>query len=507
MIAQNPLSFPKIASVRKTAPIWIWLSLAALLLRLPLLFLPGAGRDEALYYYWAYHPEPAYAPLMQHLVRFFAALPLPGLVTLRLMSLLAGIGVIFLLDRLLQSSGISRRARWVTGALVAFSPWQTYVGAILHPDNLLLAAVLGYALSMLRGDHKIAALAAGLGIWVKPSGLLLAPVALFHFLRNPGMSRRDAILNSLLVLLVILPVAGAFNAHLLRAMAEFGKMDPAVSVPKGLLLQAAAVVLLGGPALVLAAWRGFRFYAGQMRVKFLWQGGVMQEPPGWIPLSIALVFVGAFGAAALLFAQVKGNWMLPAFVILSSGCGKIGSDRRLQSGLALSALMSILMVLVLSFPKLLENVETRFPELKSSYALQAGRREARVSATASWSDRGKEYQSLHDFAATVRAAWKKRTGENYPRWIVSDDYGLAAQFAFFWAEKDIRLLIYNDELFRHHLPGPHTTHLDGGVLILAVNDEFVDVYPRLTDREVLQTLPHPYAHTAVTVGFSSGKLH
>lgn len=507
MISLIPTSSPKIALAFKTGPVWAWVSFAALLARLPLALLPGAGRDEALYYYWAYHPEPAYAPLMQYLVHFFTTLPLPGLVTLRLTPLLAGVGVIFLWDSVLQICRVHRRARWFLGVVVALSPWQTYVGAILHPDNLLLATVLGYVLFMLRGDHKIAAIAAGLGIWVKPSGLLLVPVALFNFLLNPGMIRRDAILNSLLVLLVILPVASAFNPHLVTAMAEFGKMDTAVSLPKGLLLQAAAIVLLGGPALVLAAWRGFRFYSGQMQWKFPWHLIALGITPGRLSLSMALVFAGAFGGAALLFGQVKGNWMLPAFVMLSSGSWQIGNDRRLKSGATLSAVMSVLMVLVLSYPVILQNIETNFPELKSSYGLQAGRREARVSATASWSDRVKEYQSLHTFAAEVLAAWQKRAGRDYPRWIVSDDYGLAAQLAFAWREKDVRLLIINDELFSHRLPDTNTMHLSGGGLILAVNHEFGDIYPRLADRDRLQTRPHPYSHKAVEIGFSSGKWH
>ena len=49
----------------------------ATILRLFFLMLPGPGRDEAIYHYWAFHPEPAYSPLMQLAIRLFDLLRSP----------------------------------------------------------------------------------------------------------------------------------------------------------------------------------------------------------------------------------------------------------------------------------------------------------------------------------------------------------------------------------------------------------------------------------------------
>lgn len=86
---------------------WPWISIAALAIRMPLLFLPTPGRDEAAYFYWSRHFEPAYSFLMQVIVRVFQWLPVPDLFAMRLPALLMGILVIFWLDKLLLLRGVS----------------------------------------------------------------------------------------------------------------------------------------------------------------------------------------------------------------------------------------------------------------------------------------------------------------------------------------------------------------------------------------------------------------
>jgi hypothetical protein len=118
-------------------PLWIPVALLALLTRIPILLLPGAGRDEALYFYWSKHPEPAYSPLLQFLLNFFDLLPLPDLTMIRLPSIFAGIVVLLLFEKLLRHREINRRSTLIALLALAFCPWQVYTGAVLHPCCIL----------------------------------------------------------------------------------------------------------------------------------------------------------------------------------------------------------------------------------------------------------------------------------------------------------------------------------------------------------------------------------
>ncbi|MCB0265314.1 MAG: glycosyltransferase family 39 protein, partial [Calditrichaeota bacterium] len=155
---------------------------AVILLRLPLLLLPGAGRDEALYWYWAHHFELAYSPLLQIAIRLFEWLPLPDIWAIRLVSLVASGCSLWLLEQLLIRRKIKDvQRRWLLLAL-AVAPWQTYAGAILHPDMLLLATLLAFVYFSEKQGFTLAAISAGLAIWAKPSGILVIAIAIIYWL-------------------------------------------------------------------------------------------------------------------------------------------------------------------------------------------------------------------------------------------------------------------------------------------------------------------------------------
>ena len=219
---------------------------AVILLRLPLLLLPGAGRDEALYWYWAHHFELAYSPLLQIAIRLFEWLPLPDIWAIRLVSLVASGCSLWLLEQLLIRRKIKDvQRRWLLLAL-AVAPWQTYAGAILHPDMLLLATLLAFVYFSEKQGFTLAAISAGLAIWAKPSGILVIAIAILYWLVIDSNTSKLRIKRILLTLGTALPVAISANWQMVQGVLEFGKIGDQVSLLHVLPIQLLGIVVLGG---------------------------------------------------------------------------------------------------------------------------------------------------------------------------------------------------------------------------------------------------------------------
>jgi hypothetical protein len=480
-------------------PLWIPVALLALLTRIPILLLPGAGRDEALYFYWSKHPEPAYSPLLQFLLNFFDLLPLPDLTMIRLPSIFAGIVVLPLFEKLLRHREINRRSTLIALLALAFCPWQVYTGAVLHPDNLLLCCLLLFLLAAIRTQYFMGSIAAAMAFWAKPSGILLFPVIVYTLFFSGGTSRKSAVISLCAYLFLVIPVASAFKQEILKAMSEFSRMDPSISFLKGMGVQLITLFLIGGILLPLTGFWGFvqRLNNFFRRAK--------TDLDLRITLIIALVLLGTFGCAALFFRQIKGNWMLPALVILWPG--KPLSKSLSITGLAITLSLSVGTMIAITQPGIIAALEKRLPGWEKTYSLQAGAREARVSATASWSQRYCEYQSINKFLEEVRVAWEEeQPGFQYPEWVVSDDYGLAAQLIFAWSRSEQKLILPKDGIFIRSLPGKNCTKLPGGVLVLAVHYQPGSIWPRLDDVRTFGTARHPLTGREVFLAVSGGNL-
>lgn len=464
------------------------------------MLLPGAGRDEALYVYWSRHPEPAYAPLLQLLTALFMHLPIPAHLAMRLPSLLGGVVVLGLFERWLRSRGVSYRDRLVALLALAVTPWQIYTGTILHPDSLLLACLLVFLIALQRERWLAAALAAALAFWSKPSGILLLPAALYGFWRHPALSARAAIFYSGVAVLGLLPVALSFRPEMIEAISEFSRIAPGISIGEALLLQIIAIVLLGGIFLPVKALAGLT-----ERLKH----PAIPAPAGHgerVALVVAAVFLGGFAGAALLFGQIKGNWILPAMVILwPRGAGRPPSPRQ-YAGVITTFLLGLATVTLISQPRLVSALEKQLPVLDGSYALQAGQREARVSATGSWSQRWREYQPVTAYLGQIQTAWAKHSPRPAPAWIVCDDYGLAAQTVFAWNIPGQRLVIPGDGVFINSLPAPGTRRLSGGVLVIAVHHPLAGPWSGLKSVREILVLDHPQGGAKVYIGISDGSL-
>lgn len=484
---------------------WPWLvaGAGALLLRWPLLILPAPGRDEAAYHYWSTNPEPAYAVLLQALLWFADILPLPSLVTLRLPSVLAGLLVLYLFDRLLLYRNLDPRQRLFALLALALTPWQTYTGSIVHPDNLKLAALLAFVLAVVHKRPWLAALAAGLAVLAKPSGLLVLAVGIIFFavehLRHGSLPDRR---HALLAVAIAAPAIVTLQPAMIGAISEYGRLDPELGFAQTITFSIMPAVLFGGPLLLLAAAYGLYHYAVERKATGSF--GIERR----LILLLALAFLLVFGGAALLRGQIKANWLLPALVLLWPP-----RLPRIAAGTALvvTLMLSVAMVAVLHKPDFMDSIEQRVRSFADSYSLQAGERETRYPGIDTWSKRLREYQPVDGFATTLLASWQQASGQTAPpSWLVSDDYGLAAQVIFAWRQQrnnlPTRMVIPADGIFVGTMPAATTNELDGGVLILAVQQPPGEVWTRLPTPSPLLSLQHPATGAPVVIAISDGQL-
>jgi hypothetical protein len=127
-------------------------------------------------------------------------------------------------------------------------------------------------------------------------------------------------------------------------------------------------------------------------------------------------------------------------------------------------------------------------------------REARISATRTWAQRFREYQPMDHFTEGVARSWRAHCAcEAPPAWIVSDDYGLAAQLAYAWDGATPRLCVPADPLFNRAAAGLQAGR-DDGVLVLGVQVPLDQVAEHVGDAAAIATLVHPVTGEAVQLG-------
>ncbi|RME01373.1 MAG: hypothetical protein D6814_01645, partial [Calditrichaeota bacterium] len=340
-----------------TANLWLPIGLATLVLKMPLLLLPGAGRDEAVYYYWSRHPEWFYAPLLQLALRVFDSFPLPHMLILRLPSLLSGFLILWLLDKIFRARGLPPRQRAFALAVIGFLPWQIYTGAILHPDNGLLVSMLLFLFFYRKGAYGFAAASAGLAVLAKPVGVLVLVISWGLFIRAYRGQLKRVLPYFALSLLVASPVLMAVRPELIRAIAEFGQIPGDVSLLTRLCIGLASILTLGGLLLPIAAWQGLRDHL---------QAGITA---GDLPrdrmasLMLGGVFLLVFIIALLLHGQIKGNWFLPGFVLLWPVSGVRLQRVARMSLFAVQLAISAMFSLIISHPQQVQRLERRSVEL------------------------------------------------------------------------------------------------------------------------------------------------
>jgi hypothetical protein len=448
--------------------------LAVLVLRWPLWRLPGPGRDEAAYHYWAHHFEPAYAPLLQAAVRLMEVFAGHSLWSLRAPVMALGLLVILLNDRRLALVRTPVSLRRLAAVALAFSPWQSFSSSILHPDNFLLVALLGMVLAVQHNRLWWAAVAAVAAVLAKPTGVLFLPVSWWLFGQLEGVPARQLWAARVVLAATALGLALVMDPRMIAGMADFGRLSPHLPWYDRALAVGGSLMYLGGPLLVGLAWTGARQRWRDVRS----HEDLGHQREARASLAIAGMILAVFLAAILLRGQFKGNWVLPAAVLLWPTAwprwGKTPVFKIIvAAGLALTFLGSLGQTAIHVRPDLVGRLENHLATRDltprwATYATQAGVRETAVSTSRTWSDHLREYDDLTGFAAEIKTSWCDAQGATAPLdWIVTGDYGLACQLHWYLGDNAARVAICDDEIFNRTWAALRRLDPDGPLLALS----------------------------------------
>ena len=407
--------------------------------------------------------------------------------------------MLFLVDRRLRSAGAGPWTRLTLVLTVALTPWQSFAGSILHPDNFLLASLLIFVLAVRDGRVLLCALAAGAMVLAKPTGVLLLPVAWWMLGRlDTASSWRVPVARALLVVALV-TFLHPMSLDMVQSMASFGRMPGSVPILTRLGAGGLALLFLGGPLLIGLAVPGIR-----QRLDLLHRGNPgARRREAEISLVSAAVLLGFFLAAALLRGQFKGNWILPAFVLLLPLSTVRIPRPLLVGGLVLTFVGGFAQTAVLRHPQILSQVEVLGLAVDPNdgpwaYTVHAGIRETAVSSSRTWCGHLTQYEDASYFARALRDAWREVGERSDPTWIVSDDYGLAAQLHWYLGHDDARVVIPGDGIFHRTVETLRAESDPGPLLLLPVNVPVAEFRDLVTAIAPLLDTRHPITGAALT---------
>ena len=473
-------------------------ALTLLALRLPLWMLPGPGRDEAAYHYWAHHAEPAYSLLLQWSVRLSEAGLGHSLWSLRLPALTLGFVVLLLNDWRLAAAGAPARLRLLAALALAFSPWQGFVSSILHPDVFLLAALLCLVLSVQKNHLWLAVASATAAVLAKPTGLLALPTLWFLSGRLDSLRKGELRTARLVLVALAMWQVRVMNTALVVALADFGRLPPSLPWLDHGLAAAGSLIYQGGPLLIGISWFG-----AMERIGILRQGGSQDvKREAWASLTIGGVLVAVFLAALVLRGQFKANWVLPAAVLLWPTRPPQWIEGRrgrglVMAGVALACLGSLFQTAILTKPDLLATAERSLISRGMAprwarYSTQAGVREGMVSSSATWGDHLREFAGISAFVDSIAAGWRGLPESTGPMaWIVASDYGLAFQIDWYLEDPAVRVAVLGDGIFHRTWSTFRVMAPEGPLLALSDGDVDRLAAAGWPHRRYLSPVSHP----------------
>jgi hypothetical protein len=474
----------------------ILISIPALLVRLPLLFLPNPGRDEAAYFYWSHFPEPAYALTMQAVVAIFRQFPIPDMIAMRLPSLIMGILVLFLFDKLLMIRGIKRKPRLIVLSALAFCPWQSNFGVILNPDNFLFASMLLWLIAFSKKQYFLVILSSALAVYSKPIGLLVIPPTIFVLFTEQDLNKQKLSGYYSVLLILILTYLMSLRFEMFQSFLEFGQLDGEISLIELFSIQFLLLLAAGGPLLLYFSSNGL---IARIRK------GMFEQPEDKAALILSLFMLVVFGGALIFNNQVKYNWLLPALFILWPKQPMKISKPVLIVGLMLTIVPGILQNMVKSRPQIISHLEEKFPLIKSSFVFREGKRDFKISMSKSWSEHVLEYQSMDEFCNQVIQFWEnEKNTTDHPFWIISDDYGLTSQLLFNMKGNQAKMILPGDGVFNGTIPDLNDINLADNAMILVVKSDGENVWDRLYSIGAKRTILHPISNKPVLVGIPDG---
>ena len=433
-----------------------WIALLILCGGLKLFLSAGVelGKDEAAYVYWGQHLDASYALFpfaLFGLFHWFA----PGAESiLRLGPVLFGSASMLLLFRLCRLHPLNvGQALWATAAL-ACSHWFWHTSSYLHPDSPFIACWLltlvaarqcwrSGTTTVRRLDLLQVGVAAGLTILCKYSGaflvfglLLWIPIA---HRRSGGWSQLAWVVLPLTV--VVAPMVHALlisHFFLPTTLTTLSRIVSAGNLPARLALFALSPLLFVSPLYLFLLYRNLA-----MLVVRQLGGRAEQRPPAHVLLALlpAVCLLLAFGAFALGRGQIKGNWVLPAFLGLipyAFASVRQPSARRLlfYSVVITNLIQALSIGLGLRFPGIARDLDSalRLAALNESYSLLVAAPDRRREATYSWTERLCEYRGWRRFAAELEEELTAtQMGRDVP--LVSHQYGVAFGLDYYGSGK------------------------------------------------------------------------
>lgn len=418
---------------------WLALLGAGALLKLWLVAGVELGKDEAAYWFWGQHLDATYALLPFSVFRLAHFLYPGSEWFLRLGSVLCGVVSTVLIYRLCRLHGLERAlSLWATAAF-ATSHWIWHTTSYLHPDGFLvtcwLLALWWARRSLGQPSPTLYAgmgVAAGLAMLSKYSGAFLA-VGLFVWLLAtvPRPERVRALLWYVLpCALVAAPLlyaqlyTGFFLPTTLGTLSQIAS-QPLWRLPLFLL----DPLLFVSPLLLWLLYRAFARVLGHLRGKV--------SPELLLALLPAFLVLAAFGFFALFRGQIKGNWILPAFLGLWPWAfERINLPARANLFLFLVILAGLLQTLpiglALRYPALAQNLSQALAgeTLNASYVHLVSTEDRQREPSYSWSERICEYsgwQAMADDLEQVLA--KEGIPPSVP--LLSSQYGVTFAVAYY----------------------------------------------------------------------------
>jgi hypothetical protein len=413
--------------------------LAALLLYtlLKIWFVSGVelGKDEAVYWYWSQHLDAAYSLIPFAVIKLLNAL-LPGSETmLRLGSVLAGSGSVLLAYLLCRRFGLdSKHCMW--GATVfAACHWTWHTSSFLHPDGFLvffwlltLERTVAWRRRLTKPRLAVIGLLAALVVLCKYSGAFLASgLFIWLFLAHGPRICYVALLPFLLASSPLAVVQAETLFHLPRALGTLSQIAPESHLAVRALIFLVNPIFFVSPLLLWMLYRALVSGTRKLRENLASELALLVLP--------ALCMIGAFAFFALSRGQIKGNWILPAFL----GLWPLAFDPRtyskgigtcfLRSTLATSTVQTLLIAVLLKFPAVasafaqtdtLVSLNTSYTELVS--APDRSRESAR-----SWTERFCEYHGWKDWVRRLETAVSG--SDAVP--LVSNQYAVAFGAAYY----------------------------------------------------------------------------
>ena len=395
--------------VNPTRLLWPGLLLLFGLLKLWLVTGVELGKDEAAYWHWGQHLDATYALLPFGILRLAHTIYPHQEWFLRLPSIFSSALATLLLYRLCRLHLLSlERARWAS-ALFATSHWIWHTGSYLHPDGFLVTCwllALYYArLAIDRQTHVAFAkigFAIGLALLCKYSGAFLAaPLFLWILLAHPARTRYRFFLCALIpALLVAAPLSHAQlqpSFYLPFTLSSLSQIAVDRPLPLRLLYFLLNPIFFISPLLLYLLYRTW----GQSFLD-LPRERSSQNLLIFLP---ALAPVAAFAFFALFRGQIKGNWILPAFLSL----WPLAFSTRLLplrtrifpiAALAIGLLHALTVAVALRYPGHLETIATAVGDssLNATYVRLVSTPDQQREPTYSWTERLGEYHGWADLA-------------------------------------------------------------------------------------------------------------